>query len=152
MITYVKNTFLFFALLTAPVFMTAQETQSTPDYSETELDAFVEATQAVQQVQQGYQQKMMTAIEGEGLTAEEFQTMARAQQNPEADKPEMPEPKKEAFANAMNQVMAIQQSMATDMESALDEHEMAPEKYREMSVQIQKSPELSQKVMGMMQE
>lgn len=162
MFKFVKNSCLIlFITALVPSAMLAQGTmpqqqQSEANYSEDELKTFVEATESVQKVQAKHQQEMVAVIQKEGLTPTEFQTMAQqqqqAQQQADAETPEMTEEKKAAFANAMNNVMQIQQKMSTEMESTLAEHDMEMQQYQQMAMNIQQSPELSQKVMKMMEE
>ncbi len=160
MFRVVKNNF-FTLLLAGGIGVTAttamaqgtmpdQQPATETNYSEEELKLFVEATESVQAVQTKHQGEMVAVIQEKGLTPEEFQSMAQ-QQHPDAAAPEMTEEKKAAFANALNEVMAIQQTMNTDLESALADHDMEMQQYQQMAMNIQQSPELSQKVMKMME-
>lgn len=127
-----------------------QQQQEAPDYSDEELEAFVATTEDIMKIQQKYQEKMVSAIEEEGLTAQEFQSFSQSQQS--GQETEMSEEKKESYANAMNSVVGIQQEMQQEMQTVVQEGEMEVQEYQQMSMHIQQSPELSQKVEGMMQE
>ncbi len=154
----VRNTVLSFALLTglAPVAGMAQTTpqqkQATDvDYGQEELKAFVEATQAVQTVQQQYQMKMVSSIKEEGLDPMKFQQMAQAQQQ-ESSEMEMTAEEKKAFEAAMQSVMEIQKNMNAEMQTTLAEHDMEVQEYQSMAMNIRQNPEMSKKVQQMMQQ
>lgn len=155
----VKNTVLSFALLTglAPATVNAQNTMpqqaqaAEVDYSQEELETFVEATQAVQTVQQGYQKKMMSSIKEEGLNPMEFQKMAQAQQQ-QSSEMEMTAEEKKAFEAAMQSVMEIQKNMNAEMQTTLAEHDMEMQEYQSMAMNIRQNPEMSKKVQQMLQQ
>ncbi|MDZ7847712.1 MAG: DUF4168 domain-containing protein [Owenweeksia sp.] len=123
--------------------------QADVDFSEEQLKKFVSVAGEVSKLQQGFQQQMMAAIQEEGLTPQEFQTMAQNQQSGEEST--MSAEKQENFSNAMSKVMSMQQEMNKKMESIITEKGMTMQEYQQMAMQIQQSPELSKKVQEMMQ-
>lgn len=130
-----------------------QEQQPAPDYSEEELETFVAATGDIIAIQESFQERMISAIEEEGLSAQEFQMISQQQQQQqEGEEMEMSEEKKQSYANAMTKVVSIQEEMNEKMQSTVEEHDMEVQEYQEMSMHVQQSPELSQKVDEMMQE
>lgn len=118
------------------------------DYSEEEIETFVDVTEDIIEVQKSYNDKMETAVTDAGLTTEEFQQMAQQQQSGQTG--EMAAGKKESFTAAMNSVMSIQQEMQTEMMQVVKESEMDMQSYQQMSMQIKQSPELSAKVEKML--
>ncbi len=126
----------------------ANPQQAKANYSQQELETFVEATESIQTIQQEFQTEMIAVIQEKGLTPVEFQKMAQAQQA--GKETEMSEEKKKAFESAMQVVAQRQQKVNTKMQAALADHNMEMQEYQLMAMNINKSPELSQKVKTML--
>lgn len=121
-------------------------------YNDEELKQFAEATKEVQKVQMEMQQKMVTAIQEEGLDPMQFQKMAQAQQSgAETADTEYTEEEQQAYANAMKAVMTMQQEVQAEMQTKLEDQGMTMQEYQMMAMAIQQSPEVTEKVKTLIQ-
>lgn len=144
--------FTFFttsAVAQQPAAAMPQMQQTEPaNYSDEELEQFVEVTEEIIEVQKGYQQQIMSTVKESGYTMQEFQVMAQQQQSGKGE--EMTAEEKETFNATMQEVMGIQQKMNQEMQEVVQESDMDMQSYQQMAMQIRQSPELSEKVQNMM--
>ena len=119
---------LFMAVITVfnhPVY--SQQDEQSPagqevreDYSTEELKVFIDANREATKVQQEAEQKMVSAIEDEGLDVNTFnQMLTTSQQGSQQDS--LSEDDLEKFNNAAEKVMEIQQETMTEVEEAIQD-------------------------------
>ena len=121
--------------------------------SQERLEQFVAASQKINEIQQGMQEEMVQAIEGEGLDINKFNQMASQHRDPAAASDiEFSDADKTAFQNAMQKVQTMQMTMQQEMEQAIQEKNLKMNEYQEIMQAYQQSPELQQQVNEMMQQ
>ena len=115
------------------------------DYSEKELQTFVDANKEVAQIQNAAEQEMISAIEEHKLDVKVFNEILMAKQNPNAE-PEASEEQLTKFDQAIGDVMQIQQKTENKMQKAIQDAGMNVEEYQQIMMAYQQSPEVQQKV------
>lgn len=158
----IKNTVKLFAacaLFAAPALVNAQtmppgqpqQQKMKTDYSEAELQQFTKAAEAVNQISQEADAKMVKAIEDAGMDLDTFNKMAAAQQNPNAEAPAAGDAEMQKFQKASSELQQIQTEMQPKMVSAIEDSGMDVTKYQEVMMAYQQSPELQAKVKELME-
>ncbi|MBD1918712.1 MULTISPECIES: DUF4168 domain-containing protein [Cyanophyceae] len=151
-----KPSTLFKGLLTAtlllgvPAAAVAQE-QDAPapaqvapvEVSETQIDQFVSAYQAIQTIQQAVQADLVAAVEAQGLTVDDYNAIAESQQSPEAAA-EIPPEQAEQFAAAAEQIATLREGARTEMRSAIEATSLSIEEFEQIMTQAQQDPALQQ--------
>ncbi|TVQ19347.1 MAG: DUF4168 domain-containing protein [Leptolyngbya sp. DLM2.Bin15] len=122
-----------------------QAAPASPEVSDSQIDSFVSAYQSIQQVQSQAQQEMIAALEAEGLTVEEFQMIAQAQQSPEPSSSVSPE-QAEQLAAAAEQISAIEASAQEDIQLAIQAEGLTPEEFNQILALVQQDPALQEKI------
>lgn len=115
------------------------------DFTDQELQQFIEANKVAIGVQQSAEQKMISAIEKEGLDIQTFNEILTSKQNPEAETQATPEDQGK-FNTAVEEVVKIQEEMMTEMESAIQETGISVEQYEEILLAYQQSPVVQEKL------
>jgi len=128
-----------------------QQQEVRTDFTDEELEKFVEAAQEVMTIQQQIQQEMMAGIESEGLTVDEFNQMFEAMQDPEIEVEATPE-EQEAFDNAMEIVNEVQQSAEQEVGEAVEDAGLNFEKYDQIMMAYQQDPEIQERINELMQQ
>lgn len=142
---------IFCFVFSSSLFAQAQQPMKT-DFTDDELELFIDANKEVVKVQQEAEQEMMEAIdETDGITVERFNEIAMAQQNPDADV-NMSDEEKTAFQNAAQGVMEVQRETQAKIAATVEEEGMAFNDYRQIMMAYQQSPELQEKIRSMVQE
>jgi hypothetical protein len=142
---------LFIASLLSYESMAQQEYGHNPqlevreDFSDQELEQFIEANKNAIVVQQGAEQKMIQAIQDEGLDINTFNEILTSKQNPNYESQASPEDHNK-FDHAVEEVVKIQEEMMTEMESAIEEAGITIETYEEILIAYQQNPKVQEKV------
>ncbi len=126
----------------------AQQINSKPvqeNFSEAELKSFVEANERVTKIQQETQQKMVQAIEDEGLTVDRFNEILQAQQDTEK-KTDASSEELVSFNSAAQVIMIENKKTETKMETAIQEQGLDLDTYHEIIVAYQQSPKVKSKI------
>jgi hypothetical protein len=157
----IKKTLKLFALtmlMVAPFAVNAQtlapaqqRQQIKTEFSDQEIKQFTEAAKAINQVSLEADAKMTKAIEEVGLDLETFNEIAAAQQNPDAEAPAADEAEMKKFQEVTATLQEIQTEMQPKMVSAIQDSGMDMNKYQELMLAYQQSPELQAKVKQMME-
>ena len=126
--------------------VTAQTEEKVTD---AQLKKFADAYMSVQKSNQAIQQEMVSAIENEGLSPERFNEIYEANMDPEKDAKATDEEMEQQKA-AMTKIQEIQQSSQEKMENKLKEKGLTLKQFQDIGAQIQKNPELQQKLQAMM--
>lgn len=110
-----------------------------------EVKLFAAAFKEIQVLNQEAQQTMVAAIENEDMDVQRFSEIYQAMQMP--DQPvEATEDELSKFESANNEVEKIQGVVQLQMEEKIREEGLSPERYQEIGMQIQNSPELQSKI------
>lgn len=113
--------------------------------SEGQISRFVIAYQAVQTIRAEAQPEFIAAVEAEGLTVEEFNAIAEAQQNPETTAQISPE-QAEQFTAAVNQLTVIQEEVQAEMQVAIQDAGLTIEEYQAILGAAQQDETLRQQI------
>ncbi|SMG50713.1 protein of unknown function [Marivirga sericea] len=121
-----------------------QKQEVSTDFSQDEIETFVEANLDVTKVQQEAQKKSMAIIEKNDLDLERFNEIVAIQQGQSEE--EASEEEMKAFNAAAQEIMASNQKTQSDMIAALEKHEMSQEKYQKIMMAYQQDEEFRKKV------
>ena len=121
------------------------------DFSKEELEQFVDANKVVADVQRSSEEKMVKAIEEEGLEVQQFNEILTTQQNPEAEA-EVSDDDLNKFNKAVEKVMKVQQDMQTDLQKAIEGSGITVQKYDQILIAYQQSPKVQEEVNKILQE
>lgn len=113
------------------------------EVSETQIDQFVSAYQAIQTIQQAVQADLVAAVEAQGLTVDDYNAIAESQQTPEAAA-EVPPEQAEQFAAAAEQVATLREGARTEMQAAIEATSLSIEEFEQIMTQAQADPALQQ--------
>lgn len=117
----------------------AQAPQAT--LSDAQIDSFVSAYQSIQVIRQETQAELIAAVEAEGLTVEEFNTIAEVQQSPEATSAVAPD-EAEKFNAAVEQLSVIQAEAQAEIEAAIEAERLTVEEFEQILALAQQDPAL----------
>lgn len=111
------------------------------------IERFANAYKAMAVIRQEAETEMVAAVEAEGLTLEEFNEIAQTQQSPEAAAAaNVPEESMQQFANAVDEIVTIQEEAQVNMQSAIEAEGMAVEEFNAIYAQAQQDPSLQQQI------
>lgn len=150
--TLLKGLLAATLVLGAPAAAMAQEqaapapAQAAPiEVSETQIDSFVSAYQAIQTIQQSVQADLVAAVEAEGLTVDDYNTIAEAQQSPETVTEVAPDQAAQ-FAAATEQVSTLREEARMEMQAAIEAENLSIEEFEQILAQAQQDPDLQQAI------
>jgi hypothetical protein len=127
----------------------AQPAQSEPvapiEVSESQIDRFVSAYQAIRAIQQAAQAELVAAVEAEGLTVDDYNAIAESQQTPETAT-EVPAEQAEQFTAAAAQVATLRADAREEMQAAIVAEELTVEEFEQILAQAQQDPALQQAI------
>ncbi|MGK7392272.1 MAG: DUF4168 domain-containing protein [Candidatus Cyclobacteriaceae bacterium M2_1C_046] len=122
-----------------------QQQQVREDFSEKELTAFVDANEKIIEIEKESEKKMISAIEDEGFTVDEFNEMVQTHQDPnkelDATQEEMV-----SFNNAAQEIIKQTQEKQKKIISAIEDEDIKPETYQAILIGYQKSPKVQEDV------
>lgn len=142
-----KNLFVTASLFFLTLFSATAQTSE--NVSDADLEKFAQAYQSVQESNQQIQQKMVAAIEDEGISADRFNAIYEAKMNPEKEV-DATDDEMEKQEAAMAKVEAMQQSSQKEMEDKIKEKGLTMQQFEDLGAKIQNSPELQQKMQAIM--
>jgi hypothetical protein len=144
------NLLIFSVLLAASaVFARQDPAGGTPEYSEDELEIFVNAALEIMPHQQEAQMKIADEIESNGLSVEKFNSILEAHilgMDSGATSDEL-----ESFDSILESIDKIQQEYQEIIETEIVNAGMTPEKFEEILVHYQQDPELQLRINQIMQ-
>ena len=150
--TLLKGLLAATLLLGAPAAAVAQgqaapaPAQAAPvELSETQIDRFVSAYQAIQTIQQSVQAELVSAVEAEGLTVDDYNAIAEAQQSPETVAEVAPDQAAQ-FAAAAEQVAALRQEAREEMQAAIKAEDLSIAEFEQILAQAQQDPVLQAEI------
>ena len=113
------------------------------DISEAELTQFANALQEVQAIRQAAEMEMVAAIEAQGLTVDQFNAIAQARQNPEAQAEiSLSEEEAASFGSAIEEVNELSQSAQADMVVAVESEGLSVAAYNQIASIVRDDPSL----------
>ncbi|MFQ4140133.1 DUF4168 domain-containing protein [Nodosilinea sp. PGN35] len=115
------------------------------EVSETQIDRFASAYQAIQSIQQAVQADLVAAVEATGLTVDDYNAIAESQQSPEAVA-EVPAEQAEQFAAAAEQVATLREGARSEMQAAIAAEDLTVEEFEQILTQAQQDPALQQAI------
>jgi len=121
-----------------------QQQEVTTDYSDDEIETFVEANLDITKVQQKAQQEAMGIVKSNGLEMDRFNEIVAIQQG-QSDKEASAEEMK-AFNAAAQKIMANNKKTQSKMMATLDNHEISQQKYQKIMMAYQQDEEFRKKV------
>lgn len=120
------------------------------DVSDKELEKFVNAVEEVQKLQKSSQEKMVNAIEDEGLDANRFVQINNLQMNQQVDSSDkVSEKEMKSYNKAKKKVDKMQKEMQDKQVKAIESQGIDVERYVEIARAAQADPELRQKIQKM---
>jgi hypothetical protein len=126
--------------------------QTSNDFNDQELKQFANAAEKVIVIQQETEQKMVQVIEEENLEIDKFNSILKAQQSPDAEEVDASEEEMQAFNNATQKLIQIQNKVQDDMVQAIEAEGLEPQKYQEIMLAYQSDPELKARIDALLQE
>jgi len=126
------------------VFATGLQAQTEQKISDEQLKKFVEVSQKVQGESMKQQQKMMKAIQDEGISPERFNQIYKAEQNPNKESDASGEEKKQYDA-AMKKINAMNKQSQKDMEALIKKEGMKVETYMMINQKLQQDKSLQKR-------
>lgn len=142
-----KKSILTAGIFLFGIFSTLAQTEN--KVSDADLEKFADAYMSLQKGSQEVQQKLVSAIEEEGLTAQRFNEIHQASMDPNTASDASAEEKKQHKA-ALAEVQKIQEGNQKKMEKKVKEKGLTMEKYQEIASKLQQDPEMQQKLQAMM--
>lgn len=123
-----------------------QQQQVNTDFSEEELENFVDVYVKASEIQQENETVMMQAIEEEDLELERFNEILTARQSQESVQDIDATPEELAsFNKAAEKIMEVQQEAQSEINDLIEE-KIGAEKYQQIAMAYQQSPEVQQKI------
>lgn len=141
--------FTFEAVAQVPMQQNQQQVQE--DFSDEELEQFVDVYMQAAEIQQKNEAEMIQAIEEEDLDINRFNEILMARQNQQnVEEIDATAEEMASFNNAAEKIMAVQQEAQAEIEQLI-ESEMGSQKYQQIVMAYQQSPEVQQKVNQMLE-
>ena len=129
-------------LFTSPVM--AQESE----ISDADMELFATAFQDVQAVNQQIQNKMVGAIQKEGLDIQTFNKIQQASQSEEAET-EISEEDMAKYQKSIQAIQVVQQEAQQKMKKAVEDSGLGMDKYQNIMRKVQEDPEIQAKLQEM---
>jgi len=117
------------------------------DFSDDELKSFVKANEKVTAIQMASEQKLIKAIEAEGLTVNRFNEILERQRDPQrtSDSTTSAEELK-SFNSAAQVILQENAKIEKEMTSSIEEEGIDIETYKQIMVAYQQSPQVQTRV------
>lgn len=142
--------FTFEAVAQVPM----QQEQQQPvqeDFSDEELEQFVDVYIQAAEIQQKNESQMIQAIEEEDMDINRFNEILMARQNQQnVEEIDATAEEMASFNSAAEKIMSVQQEAQAEIEQLI-ESEMGSQKYQQIVMAYQQSPEVQQKVNQMLE-
>ncbi|ELR73805.1 hypothetical protein C900_01415 [Fulvivirga imtechensis AK7] len=143
--------FLFVFVFMGNSMAQQQQRQVREDFSEDELESFVDAYEEVLEIQMESEEKMKEAIEKENLTLERFNEILTAQQDPTSEVQGSAE-EMAAFNNAAQTIIKERQETETKVVSAIEDEGIDINTYQEIMLAYQYSPKVKKQLDALLED
>ncbi len=128
-----------------------QQQEVNTDFSEQELEQFVTVFKKANEIQQKNEEVMVQAIEEEDLELDRFnEILVARQQQQSAEDINASAEEMASFNQAAEKIMSVQQEAQAEIEQII-EGELGMQKYQEIVMAYQQSPEVQEKVNQMLE-
>jgi len=145
---FVKKVSLFlFSLAFISSSLIAQDSE----VSDADMKLFASAFQQVQAVNQQVQNKMVGAIQEEGLDIQKFNEIQQASQA-EGEESDISEEDMAKYQKSIQAIQAVQQEAQQQMKKAIEESGLAVEKYQNIMRAVQEDPAIQAKLQEILSE
>lgn len=121
------------------------------DFSDKKLEKFVDINLKLAPHQQEGEQKMVKAIEEEGLQAGRFNEIMTARQTNDSTNAGASDEELQKVDAATEKIVGIQQEVEQKMTTVIEEEGMKPQEFQEILLAYQQSPKVREKVNTMIQ-
>lgn len=143
---------VFFFLSISGIFAQLPQQPAQPtEVSDAELVQFASVFIKIQSIDQQLQQKMVAAVQNEGIEVQKFNEILNAEQNANQEV-DATEEELEKFAAAHKAVEQIQNLAQQDMQKVITDNKLTVPRYQEIMMAVQSDPELQQKLQKLMEE
>ncbi len=125
------------------------EKNTSIEVNDEEIQSFASAFEVVQTIQGESRQKMVEAIEEQGLTIKEYNELLRQQQQPESNDSQasnVSAQKQEQFQQADAQIEQIEKEAQAEIETAITNEGLQVERFQQIWIAVRQDPELQQQV------
>ena len=117
------------------------------DVSDEEIAQIVDAIELMDPIQMEAQEKIEEAVEEENITAERFQQLMMAMQNPQmADEVDMTDEEMGKIQSLQPKLMEIQGEAQQEMMAKIEESGLTVERFQQINMGAQQDPELMQRL------
>lgn len=152
---YLKKTYLiiafFFIGINGIIAQLPQQSAQPAEITDAEMNNFATAFVEIQTIDEQLQQKMISAVQNEGLEVQRFNEILNAQQDPDQET-DASEDELEKFASASQSVELIQNEGQEDMQKAITDNNLTVNRYQEIMTVMQSDPELQQRLQELIEE
>ncbi len=115
------------------------------DFTDQELQSFINANEKVMAIQVEGEQKMIKAIEDEGLTLDRFNQILEQQRDPQRGTETSPE-ELQSFNAAAQQILEENARIEKEMETSIQGEGIDLETYKQIMLSYQQSPAVHERV------
>ncbi|MEX1063668.1 MAG: DUF4168 domain-containing protein [Balneolaceae bacterium] len=123
------------------------------DIDDDELETFVEASDAIQPIQEKAQGDMQTVIEDEGMDIERFQQIMMAMQNPQmSDQVDISSEEEQAIELMQPKLRDIEVGASDEIRNEIADKGLEVERYQAIFMSLQQHPELMERLEELMDE
>lgn len=120
-------------------------TEMREDFSDDELQSFLKANEKVMTIQLEAEEKMINAIEGEGLTLDRFNQILEEQRDPQRGVETSPEELK-SFNNAAEAILQENDRVEKQMTTSIEAEGIDIETYKQIMLAYQQDPDVQGRV------
>lgn len=161
---YLKTFGSVFIMILA-LFVTGQAQQQSPNQgrqlkrkqqtkdinvSDSELEKFAKVQSKVKKMRQNTRQKMMSAVEEEGLNMREFSKIRKAQMSRDSVKQaQITDEQKEKYKKARKNMQRVQQQSQKKMKKEIQKSDMEMRRFKEIGRAVKQDEELQKKLKNM---
>lgn len=122
-----------------------QQQEQNTEVSDEELEKFAALQEEVEAQNQKGQQKMMKAVEEEGLDVQQYNQISQSTQQPNSEA-NVDEEKMEKFEKAREKVKSLQTETQQKIRNKIEEEGMNIQRYEEIYMAVQQDPDLQNKL------
>ncbi len=123
------------------------EVPAPDEISDDELLTFVDASDAIQPIQQKAQDDMRDVVEDEGIEFERFQQIMMAMQNPQmADQLEISAEEEQTIQQVEPQLRNIEEEAGQEIRAEITDQGIDIERYQAIFMSLQQHPELMERL------
>ncbi|KMQ50496.1 hypothetical protein CHISP_2614 [Chitinispirillum alkaliphilum] len=123
----------------------------TAEISDEELLEFIRVNEELMELQNEAEQEMLGVIEEHGMTPERYNEIAMMENNPQMESDASPQ-ELETARQISEKIHAIQYSLQENALSIIERSQLTPERFQEIGMTLQTSPELQQRLHELLQE